>query len=158
MYETSCTIAVPEDSVDDVSRLLRRAGFDLVLGDLQEIGCSRWRLLRTISRHDSVTDSAGMSQMLTHEVALRRALLAAAADFKILDSDASDLDPKRWWQVLFAATGTSTGMRIRASGLSGVDEQLDALARFLGVPRSSLTASPGSEPDNPMPQSPTAGS
>lgn len=154
-YETTCTIAVPQDSVAEVSRLLGRAGFELVLGDLQEKGRSPWRLVRTTRTYDSAADSAEMSRVLAHEVAVRRVLLAAAAHFEIMDSGGGPVDPPHWWQVRFAATGTTTGMRVRASAPSGADEQLDALARFLGVPRSSLIASPEPELEHPPTEWPT---
>lgn len=150
-FETTCQIAVPEDSVDEVKRLLGRAGFEIALGDRHEGGASERRLLLTIKKYDSAADPARVDRLLTHEVTLRRTLLAAAADFEIIESGSGVITSQHWWHVHVAATGASTGMRVRASTPTSLNAQLDAMARFLGVPRESLTASsdpldPSSEP------------
>lgn len=133
-----CDVEVRESDLPRVLATIRALGFAAALGDLPPPGGPRSVAVWTVRcEGEAPVESEETVSLLE---TLTRALEDQALTYNLINTESVPPTPREWWTVRFSATGMPTGMRVRSGGAADLEVQLHALAQFLDVNRTALTA------------------
>lgn len=144
-----CDIEVRESDLERALDRLRANGLEVAQ---DEPPPGAWGAPQTLAVW-RVRDASAAVPNLDGELSLllevlSRTLDAAGTEYVLVAAHVEHRDDPIWWRVLVGSPATPNGMRVRAHDDKELDEQLHALSRFLGVPRSQLDAVPDQDPNS----------